>query len=197
MTSPHDLELDALGALWRTSEQSLPRAEALRAALGRRERAARRRGLATLLLECLTTVAVFALVSRWVPLDAPLAGLAWTLAISHTAIIWIAVLWLRRGLWRGIEGSSADYLAALRRRATAQRAGAEFGAVLLAVESIALGIAWVAYADSATAAGILRPSLLAVALFASGGTLCLGQWRAARRALAQLDEIERSPEPPM
>lgn len=197
MTSPPDLELTTLGALWRTSEQALPRADALRTMLAQRERVARRRGLVTLALEALTTIAVFALVSWWVPLDAPLAGLAWILAIAHTAILWIAVLWLRRGLWRGIDGTSADYLASLRRRAAAHRAGAEFGAVLLGVEAIALGIAWARYADAATAPAILRPSLLAVALFAAAGVLCATQWAAARRRQRQLDDIERSPEPTM
>lgn len=197
MTSPIDSELSAMGDLWRTSERPVPRTDALCAALRRRERTARLRALATLVVEVLTTVGVFVLVSWWVPLDAPLAGLAWTLAIVHTAIIWIAVLWLRRGLWGGIADTSEAYLAALRRRASAQRAGAEFGGVLLAVEAIALGIAWIRFADDPSAPAVLRPSLLALALFAAGGALCVAQWRAARRQHRLLDGIAQGRSAPM
>jgi hypothetical protein len=135
--------------------------------------------------EVLVTLATVAVVWWVLATEREVVRLGWVLGVVlHTSVIWMFVLWNRRGIWGPLSQSTAEYLRLAKERLRRQRQCGDFVLGLIAVEVMAL-LLWLM--NGAAGAG----PRLGIALVPPGVVSGVAIWWAARHRARAIDSLER------
>lgn len=136
--------------------------------------------------EVVVTVVTVAVVWWVLVTEREVIRVGWVIGVLlHTSVIWVFVLWNRRGIWGPLGQSTAEYLRLAKERLRRQRQSAEFVLGLIGVELVAL-LVWAV--NGAAGAG----PRLGFALVSPGVVSAVAIWWAVRhraRATVALDRL--------